>query len=66
MLDGYYEALSRHDLQDLLKTHGISQKVKDRLSRHVKQSIKNLAVLPKTEYRLCLEDIAAYVTERNK
>ena len=66
MLDGEYTAISRRDLQTWLKTQGIFEKVKDRLSRHVKQSIKNLAILPETEYRLCLEDIAAYVTERTR
>jgi len=66
MLDGEYKALTRRELQALLKEHGVLDTVKHRLTRHVKQSIKNLAILPKTEYRQCLEDIAAYVTERSK
>ena len=66
MLDGDYSALSRRQLRSLLKTHGIFDQVKSRLNAHVKQSIKNLAILPETEYRSSLEDIAAYVTERNK
>lgn len=66
MLDGDYTALSRRDLQSLLKTHGVFDQVKNRLNGHVKQSIKNLVILPETEYRSSLEDIAAYVTERNK
>jgi len=66
MLDGDYNALSRRDLQALLKTHDIFDEVKSRLNGHVKQSIKNLAILPESEYRSSLEDIAAYVTERNK
>ncbi|MFL6374634.1 MAG: polyprenyl synthetase family protein [Pyrinomonadaceae bacterium] len=66
MLNGEYKALTRRELQALLKEHGIVDVLKHRLTTHVKQSIKNLAILPETEYRLCLEDIAAYVTERNK
>jgi octaprenyl-diphosphate synthase len=65
MLDGQYNELSRQDLQGLLRATGVSDQVRTRLTDHVKHAIKNLAILPETGYRLCLEEIAAYVTERN-
>lgn len=65
MLDGEYKAISRSELMRLLDDSGVSHKVKQQLDHHVKQSIKNLAILPESAYRSCLEDIAAYVTERN-
>lgn len=65
MLEGGYKSLSRSELISLLDETGVSAEVKQSLEAHVKQSIKNLAILTKTEYRQCLEDIAAYVTERN-
>jgi len=40
--------------------------IQGRLSTHIKQAIKTLAVLPESEYRSSLEDISSYVTERNK
>jgi octaprenyl-diphosphate synthase len=66
MLDGQYKALTRRELQGLLNQHGIMDVVKHNLTLHIKQSIKNLAILPETEYRQCLKDIAVYVTERSK
>ena len=65
MLSGKYEHLTREDLLKALKELGAFDRVRQSLNTHVKQSIKSLAVLTDSEYRQCLEDIAAYVSERN-
>jgi len=65
MLNGSYDHLTREDLRKTLNDLGILERVRESLNTHVKHSIKSLAVLPESEYRQCLEDIAAYVSERN-
>ena len=65
MLNGSYDHLTRADLRKTLNDLGILGRVRESLNTHVKHSIKSLAVLPESEYRQCLEDIAAYVSERN-
>jgi octaprenyl-diphosphate synthase len=64
MLTGRYEAATRDELRNRLEETGVFKAVRSRLDDHVKQSIKNLAFLPETEYRTALGDIAAFVTRR--
>jgi geranylgeranyl pyrophosphate synthase len=64
MLTGRYEAATRDELRTRLEETGVFKAVRSRLDEHVKQSIKNLAFLPETEYRTALGDIAAFVTRR--
>jgi len=65
MLNGKYDRLTREDLRQTLNDAGVLDAVRETLNSYVKRSIKSLAVLPGTEYRQCLEDIAAYISERN-
>lgn len=64
MFDGVYDAISRGELIDMLKSNGILQTIKDRAAEHTTRAIKSLDVLPQSEYRSCLEDVLSFVVER--
>jgi octaprenyl-diphosphate synthase len=66
MFDGDYVGLTREQLRTTLDETGVFTTIRKRLSTHVKQAIKSLEILPESEYRLCLEDVSSYVTERSK
>jgi octaprenyl-diphosphate synthase len=66
MQDGDYEKVSRARLTEKLESSGILEETRHRAYTFASEAIKNLAVLPKTEYRSALEDIPSYMIERNK
>jgi len=66
MLDGDYSSVSREILLEKLETAGTIEETRRRAYSYAEKARKNLDVLPKTEYRLALEDIPAYMIERNK
>lgn len=66
MHDGDYENVSRKSLLDKLDRHGLLNETRKRAYEFADLSIKNLEILPKTEYRLALEEIPGYMVERNK
>ncbi len=65
MFDGGYTSLSRDDLKSMLIDHGILNTIKDRAADYAERARKSLDVLPESEYRFCLEDVLAFVIERN-
>lgn len=66
MHDGNYENVSRQSLLDKLDHYGLLNETRKRAYTFADLSIKNLEILPKTEYRLALEEIPGYMIERNK
>jgi octaprenyl-diphosphate synthase len=66
MHDGNYENISRSSLLDKLDHYGLLNETRKRAYEFADLSIKNLEILPKTEYRLALEEIPGYMIERNK
>ena len=66
MQDGDYSSVSRDDLLEKLETAGTIEETRRRAYSYAEKARKNLDVLAKTEYRLALEDIPAYMIERNK
>ncbi|MEZ5347279.1 MAG: polyprenyl synthetase family protein [Pyrinomonadaceae bacterium] len=66
MREGVYPNGSRADLLNKLKTHGILEETRAVAYDFCGSAKKNLEVLPKTEYRLALEEIPTYMIERNK
>jgi len=66
MQDGDYENVSREVLLEKLETANTIEETRRRAYSYAEKARKNLDVLAKTEYRLALEDIPAYMIERNK
>lgn len=66
MQDGDYSNVSRDGLLDKLETAATIEETRRRAYAYADKARKNLDVLAKTEYRLALEDIPAYMIERNK
>lgn len=66
MQDGDYANVSRGVLLDKLENAGTIEETRRRAYAYADKARKNLDVLAKTEYRLALEDIPAYMIERNK
>jgi octaprenyl-diphosphate synthase len=66
MHDGDYTNVSREILLEKLETAGTIEETRRRAYSYAEKARKNLDVLAKTEYRLALEDIPAYMIERNK
>ena len=66
MHDGSYENVSREMLLGYLDDNGLLEKTRKRAYEFAARAIKNLELLPKTEYRLALEEIPGYMIERNK
>ncbi len=64
MRDGEYETLSRDELRTRLRELGIFAEVQARARGHADSAKKSLEVLPQTEYRSSLEDVLAFVVER--
>jgi octaprenyl-diphosphate synthase len=66
MHDGDYKRVSSAGLTGKLESFGILEETRRRAYNFANEAIKNLAVLPKTEYRFALEEIPSYMIERNK
>ena len=66
MHDGNYENVSRNSLVEKLKDNGLLEETRKRAYNYADLAIKNLEILPETEYRLALEQIPNYMIERNK
>ena len=66
MHEGSYDAHSRALLTEKLESSGILDETRDKAYTYASEALKNLAVLPKTEYRSALEAIPGYMIERNK
>jgi octaprenyl-diphosphate synthase len=66
MLEGNYRKVSRFALLEKLEKYNLLEETKLRAYDFAEKAIKNLEVLPKTEYRLALEEIPTYMIERNK
>ena len=66
MLDGIYRDHSRAHLLEKLEKHQTIEETRQRAYHYANTARKNLAVLSKSEYCLALEDIPAYMIERNK
>ena len=66
MHDGDYANVSRESLLERLSTAGTIDETRRRAYSYAEKARKNLEVLDKTEYRVALEDIPAYMIERNK
>jgi len=66
ILEGNYEKVSRFALLEKLEKYNLLEETKLRAYDFAEKAIKNLEVLPKTEYRLALEEIPTYMIERNK
>jgi len=66
MREGNYEQVSRFVILEKLEKYNLLEQTKQRAYDFANQAIKNLEVLPKTEYRLALEEIPNYMIERNK
>ena len=66
MRDGNYQNFSRRMLHEKLEAAGLLEETRQMAYTYASRSIKNLELLPKTEYRSALEEIPGYMIERNK
>lgn len=66
MHDGNYDEVSRASLAEKLENFGLLEETRDKAYAFANEALKNLAVLPKTEYRSALEEIPSYMIERSK
>jgi octaprenyl-diphosphate synthase len=66
MHDGDYKQISRASLVEKLENSGLLEETRKKAYTFAGEALKNLAVLPKTEYRSALEAIPGYMIERNK
>ncbi len=66
MHDGDYETISRLALLKKLEDADLLAETRDKAYSFANKAIKNLEQLPKTEYRVALEEIASYMIERTK
>lgn len=66
MHDGDYSKVSREMLLEKLEIAQTIEETRRRAYSYAEKARKNLEVLEKTEYCLALEDIPAYMIERNK
>lgn len=66
MHDGDYSTVSREMLLEKLESAQTIEETRRRAYAYAEKARKNLDVLAKTEYRVALEDIPAYMIERNK
>jgi octaprenyl-diphosphate synthase len=66
MHDGDYSNVSRESLLENLESAQTIEETRRRAYSYAEKARKNLEVLPKTEYRVGLEDIPGYMIERNK
>jgi octaprenyl-diphosphate synthase len=66
MYEGDYGKISRKSLTEKLEDLGLIAEARRRAYDFANEALKNLAILPKTEYRSALEEIPTYMIERNK
>ena len=66
MRDGDYKSVSRERLLEKLESFGLLAETRNKAYTFATLAIKNLELLPKTEYRSALEEIPNYMIERNK
>jgi octaprenyl-diphosphate synthase len=66
MHNGNYEGFSRQTLVEKLEAVGLLEETRRMAYTYANRAIKNLELLPKTEYRSALEEIPNYMIERNK
>ncbi len=66
MHDGDYRQFSRSMLVEKLETHGLLEETRQMAYTFANRALKNLELLPESEYRLALEEIPNYMIERNK
>lgn len=66
MRDGDYGRYSRRMLLEKLEAAGLLEETRQMAYAYASRAIKNLELLPKTEYRSALEEIPGYMIERNK
>jgi len=66
MHDGDYSNVSRERLLARLEEENLLAETRDKAYSFANKAIKNLEQLPKTEYRLALEEIPSYMIERAK
>jgi octaprenyl-diphosphate synthase len=66
MHDGDYETISRRMLLKKLEDSDLLAETRDKAYSFANKAIKNLEQLPKTEYRVALEEIPSYMIERAK
>jgi octaprenyl-diphosphate synthase len=64
--DGNYQTVSRQMLLEKLENYGLLEDARKMAYTFANRSIKNLEVLPKSEYRSALEEIPGYMIERTK
>jgi octaprenyl-diphosphate synthase len=64
--DGNYRKVSRQMLLEKLENYGLLEDARKMAYTFANRSIKNLDVLPKSEYRSALEEIPNYMIERAK
>lgn len=65
MHDGNYERFSRQMLLEKLENGGFLDETRNLAYNFADRAIKNLELLPKTEYRSALEEIPNYMIERS-
>jgi octaprenyl-diphosphate synthase len=65
MHEGNYENVSRESLTEKLESYGLLEETRNRAYTFAGEALKNLAVLPKTEYRSALEEIPGYMIQRS-
>ncbi len=66
MRDGSYQHFSRRMLLEKLEAAALLEETRRMAYTYASRAIKNLELLPKTEYRSALEEIPSYMIERNK
>jgi octaprenyl-diphosphate synthase len=64
MHKGDYNCFSRQKLLERLESFGLLEETRKKAYDFANQAIKNLELLPKTEYRSALEEIPNYMIER--
>ncbi len=63
--DGDYRAFSQQKLIERLEQHNLLAETRQMAYTYANQAIKNLELLPESEYRSALEAIPGYMIERN-
>ena len=66
MHDGDYQIIKREMILEKLENSGILEQMRERAYSFARLARKNLEFLEKTEYCYALEEIPAYMIERNK
>lgn len=66
MRDGNYDAASRETLHEKMEEYGTISETRRYASVYAGDARKNLDVLPKTGYRIALEELPVFIIERDK